>query len=84
MNYVYVLLSEKDGKFYTGATWDLRLRYKQHQDGEVVSTKNRLPVKLVYYEACLSEKDAFIREKYLKSGLGKRYLRNRLMNSLAR
>ena len=84
MNYVYVLLSEKDGKFYTGATRDLRLRYKQHQDGEVVSTKNRLPVRLIYYEACLSEKDAFIREKYLKSGLGKRYLRNRLKHSLAR
>lgn len=84
MNYVYVLLSEKDGDFYTGATRDLRLRFKQHNAGEVLSTRHRCPFRLIYYEACLNEKDAFAREKYLKSGMGKRYLRNRLKNCLAR
>ena len=49
----------------------------------VSSTKARLPVRLVYYEACLSQADAFRREKYLKSGPGKRYLKNRLKDSLA-
>ena len=50
----------------------------------VQSTKDRLPIKLIYYEACIDEKDARAREKYLKSGMGKRYIRNRLKNYLNR
>ena len=82
MFYVYVLLSEKDGRLYTGATGDLKARLHEHESGRVHSTKNRLPVRLVYYEASLSQGDAFQREKYLKSGPGKRYLRNRLKEYL--
>jgi len=82
MNYVYVLLSEIDKQFYTGATTDLKGRLQQHNDGQVPSTSNRRPVKLIYYEACLSKGDAFRREKYLKTGMGKRYLRNRLKDTL--
>ncbi len=68
MFYVYVLHSEKDGLFYTGATSDLKARLYEHEKGKVRSTKDRLPVRLVYYEASLSQADAFQREKYLKSG----------------
>ena len=50
MYYTYVLLSEKDGKHYTGYTQDLKLRFQQHQNGEVESTKHRRPLKLIYYE----------------------------------
>ena len=82
MFYVYVLLSEKDGNYYTGSTNDLKRRFEEHKAGRVNSTKNRLPVKLVYYEACLNEKDTRSREKYLKSGMGKKYLRNRLKTLL--
>ena len=82
MYYVYVLLSEKDSKFYTGATSDLKNRIKQHNEGKVLLTKNRRPLQLVYYEACLNQEDAFRREKYLKTGMGKRYLRNRLKCTL--
>ena len=78
MYYVYILLSEKDGKFYTGSTNDLKRRFNEHNSGQVDSTKNRLPMKLIYYEACIDEIDARAREKYLKSGMGKRYIRNRL------
>ena len=78
--YVYVLLSEKDGNFYTGYTNDIKRRLDEHNDGKVYSTKLRLPVKLVYYEGCLNQQDATKREKYLKSGNGKIYLRNRLSN----
>lgn len=42
------------------------------------STKLRRPLKLIYYEACLNQQDATRREKYLKSGNGKIYLKNRL------
>ena len=68
MYYVYVLKSLKDEKIYTGFSADLKRRLKQHSDGLVVSTKNRRPLKLVYYESYLSEIDAKNREKYLKSG----------------
>ena len=78
MHYVYLLLSEVDGNFYTGSTVDLKRRIDEHNSGRVNSTKNRKPLKLIYYEACLNEIDAKHREKYLKSGMGKKYLRNRL------
>lgn len=77
MIYVYVLHSAKDGLLYTGCTRDLRKRMRLHDSGNVPSTRNRLPMKLIYYEACLSETDAFRREKYLKTTYGKRYIRNR-------
>ena len=76
--YVYILESQKDNGWYTGYTSDLKKRLSEHQNGYTHSTKYRRPWKLIYYEACLSEADAIAREKYLKSGMGKRYLRNRL------
>jgi len=80
--YVYVLLSEKDGNFYTGYTDNLKNRIKKHNNGEVQSTKHRRPLKLIYYEACLNQQDALKREKYLKTTYGKRYLKNRLKTFL--
>jgi len=82
MYYVYTLLSHKDGNLYTGSTNDLKRRLKEHNAGGVNSTKNRRPLKLIYYEACIDEEDTRQREKYLKSGMGKKYLRNRLKNYL--
>ncbi|MFZ2975533.1 MAG: GIY-YIG nuclease family protein [Candidatus Moraniibacteriota bacterium] len=76
--YIYVLLSLKDNKWYTGYTGNLKNRIAKHNSGEVFSTKNRKPFKLIYSEACLNKLDAQARERYLKSGMGKRYLRNRL------
>jgi putative endonuclease len=80
--YVYILKSGKDKKLYTGYTKDLKLRFEQHQKGLVLSTKNRKPLKLIYYEACLNQQDATHREKYLKTYLGKLFLRNRLKSYL--
>lgn len=76
--FVYVLRSEKDGKLYTGFTKNLKLRFEQHEKGIVTSTKNRRPLNLVYFEACLSEVDAVKREKYLKTHYGKMFLKKRL------
>ena len=80
--YVYVLLSEKDGLFYTGYTSNITNRLEQHNKGLVKSTRNRIPLKLIYWEGCINQQDATRREKYLKSGNGKIYLRNRLKNYL--
>jgi len=82
MYYTYVLLSKIDGQFYTGYTKDLKLRFDQHNNGRVESTKKRLPVKLIYYEACLNKDDAIKREKYLKTYNGKRFLHKRLKSYL--
>ena len=82
MYYVYVLQSEKDQKFYVGFTKDLKLRVEQHNKGYVESTRNRRPLKLIYYEACLNQADANKREKYLKTYHGKHYLNNRLNSYL--
>jgi len=84
MYYTYVLLSSKEGRWYTGAASDLRVRLNEHETGRVASTRFRRPLRLIYYEACLDAEDAFRRERYLKTGRGKRYLRQRLKASLSR
>ena len=80
--YTYVLRSKKDNNYYTGCTKDLKLRFEQHKNGYVESTKNRRPLELIYYEACKNKNDAFHREKYLKTYYGKLYLGNRLKSYL--
>lgn len=74
MYYVYILYSEKGSKLYIGNTPDLKKRYIKHETGFVKSTKNRRPLRLIYYEAYLEKKDAIRREKYLKSGAGRKEL----------
>jgi putative endonuclease len=82
MHYVYVLKSGKDNKNYTGYTKNLKLRFEQHKKGLVGSTKDRRPLILVYYEACLNQQDATHREKYLKTTYGKRFIKSRLKSYL--
>ncbi len=82
MYYTYVLQSEKDDEFYIGFTKDLKLRFEQHANGTVDSTKSRRLFQLIYYEACLAQKDATNREKYLKTYNGKRFLHKRLKSYL--
>lgn len=82
-HYVYVLKSAKNGKWYTGFTSDLRKRFNEHNSNKHGYTKSRGPFILIYYEACQNEEDAKARELYLKSGIGKRYLKNRLKRFLS-
>jgi len=82
--YIYVLQSKKNNLWYTGFTGDLRKRFKEHNMNNVGWTKNRGPFELIYYEASKNIIDARSREKYLKSGMGKRYLKNRLKRFLSR
>jgi len=78
--YVYVLESLQDEQRYIGYTNDLNRRLKEHREGKSFSTKFRLPVKLIYFEACLSSIDAKRRENYLKTTQGRRFLGLRLKN----
>ncbi len=68
----------KDNNWYTGYTNDLKARISNHNSGKVKSTKTRVPLKLVYYESCVNMLDARARERFLKSGPGKNYLKKRL------
>lgn len=83
-HYVYVLRSLKDGEFYTGSTEDLRSRVNDHNTGKNVSTRKRRPFELIYYEAYRNKHDALGREKFLKSGSGKRFLSKQLRHFLGR
>ena len=82
MFYVYILRSRKDKKFYTGFTEDLQLRFEAHAKGTVPSTRDRLPLDLVYYEACVDKLDACHREVYLKTAHGKHFIKQRLKSYL--
>ena len=82
MFYVYVLRSESDSGFYIGFSTNLRARLRQHQDGQSFATSYRGPWKLIYYEAYMEREDAEGREKFLKSGAGRRFLRRQLRHYL--
>ena len=78
MFYNYILQSIKNNNLYIGYTNDLKRRLKEHNQGLNVSTKPYKPWKIIYYEACLSEKDAKRREGYLKTTQGQRLIKRRL------
>ena len=76
--YVYVLESLRDKKRYIGYTNNLKRRIEEHNQGKSFSTKPRLPMKLIYFEACTNQQDAERREEYLKTTRGRRFLAKRL------
>lgn len=82
MYYVYILKSLKDNKLYVGYSTDLKQRVNFHNEGLNKSTKFRRPLKLIYYEAYLSENDARKRELFLKSGRGREIIKKQLENTL--
>jgi putative endonuclease len=75
--YTYVLRCS-DSELYVGYAKDLRVRLGQHKMGKVPATAYRLPVELVCYEACLDISLAQARERQLKTGFGRAYLKRRL------
>jgi len=78
MYYTYVLYSEKDQGLYIGYSSNLKARFQQHINGEVLSTKHRLPLMIAYYEAYVCQQDAEGRERFLKSGSGRTYLKKQM------
>ncbi|HLD27464.1 MAG TPA: GIY-YIG nuclease family protein [Patescibacteria group bacterium] len=80
--YVYILLSLKDKNFYIGYSTNLKQRINYHRKGLVKSTKNRRPLKLIFYEVYLKKDDAKRREKYFKTTDGKKALKIMLRKTL--
>ena len=82
MYFVYVLMSLKDKQFYVGITKDVKMRLKNHVEGEVISTRNRRPLKLIGYEFYWFKKEAGAREKFLKSSDGRKEIRLRYKQTM--
>lgn len=78
----YVLFSEKDKMLYTGYTSNLERRIGEHNAGKNISTAKRAPLKLIFCEFYLFEKDARKREMYLKTTAGKKAIKLMLRSTL--
>ena len=81
-HYVYILRSLKDRLFYIGYSEDLKTRVKDHNQGKNISTKNRRPLELIFYEAYPNKADALRRESYFKTTKGKTTLKQLLKDFL--
>ena len=74
MYYIYVLISIVYASRYIGSTDDLGRRLREHNKGKCKYTKGRMPWKLVYSEEFETRAEAMKREKFLKSGQGRKFL----------
>jgi putative endonuclease len=81
---VYVLQSQKDLLLYHGFTTNIEKRIRNHNSGGTINTSKRMPLKLIYCEMFLSKDDAFRRESYFKTTVGKRMLKLVLRDTLAK
>jgi len=81
--FVYILVSVKDKKFYIGFTNNLERRFYEHNAGLNISTANRRPLKLIFFEAFLNKNDAKRRERYFKTSKGKTTLKQMIREYLA-
>ena len=82
MRYVYIIQNKNDDFIYVGLTNDLKRRFSEHNKGKVHSTKNHLPLEIIYYEAHRDKYDAAAREQFLKTGWGKNWIKRTLKRFL--
>jgi len=84
MFYTYLLESLIDKTWYIGYTSDLRSRFIGHNKGKNIATNGKKPWKLIYYEAYIDRIDAKKRERFLKSGSGRKFLKKQILYYLAK
>ena len=80
--YIYVLRSVDFKRNYVGFTRNVDRRLKEHNSGKTKSTKPYRPWKLLFIETFISKSEALEREKYLKSGQGRDYIKNNWPRSI--
>ena len=78
--YVYILHSEKNGRYYIGYTGDIETRLDKHNFGSTKSTKSGIPWKMVYYEIFKDKKEAIQREKSIKRMKSRKYIESLILN----
>ena len=84
--YTYVLKCSKFQEkevLYIGFTNNLTTRLARHRSGKVTATREYSKIELVYYEACRTKQDAIDREKSLKTGFGRAFIKNRLKSDIS-
>ena len=79
MFYVYVLYSKKHNRKYTGMTIDIEKRLKEHNARQNKSTKAYVPWEVIFKEGFKTRLEARAREKYLKSGVGREFIKSLLL-----
>jgi len=67
---VYILKSQKSGKYYIGYTSDINQRIKYHNSGKNISTKKGIPWAIIYTEQFKDKKSAWLRERQIKKYKG--------------
>ena len=79
---VYILRSESSGKTYIGQTDNLGRRLSEHNDPaqnrNKFTSKNKGPWKLIHSEEFETRSDAMRREKWLKTGVGRDWIKQNL------
>ncbi|MFH1392965.1 MAG: GIY-YIG nuclease family protein [Patescibacteria group bacterium] len=74
MYYIYVIKSLIHNTRYVGSTDRIEKRISEHNLGKCRYTSGRQPWKLIYQEEYKTRGEAMKREKFLKSGIGRKYL----------
>ncbi len=72
---VYAIKSLNKNYIYVGLTNDIERRLNEHNNGNNKTTKPYRPFVLIYSEEVNTRIEARKREKYLKSGIGKEFLK---------
>ncbi len=81
---VYILYSLKDKKLYVGCTPDITKRLTTHHSGNVIATRNRRPLEMIWNEKFVDKGEAFNRERFLKSLWSSRFKKKIIREYLSR
>jgi putative endonuclease len=78
MFFVYIIVSQvRNLRFYVGMTRDVENRLKEHNNKRTFSTKGYVPWELFFMEEFTTRHKARAREKYYKSGIGKKRIKQK-------
>ena len=82
--WVYILQNTTTGKLYKGQTSDLESRIERHNTHEPGSKRYTYKQKgawhLIYSEEYSTRSEAMKREKFLKSGQGREWIKTSILN----
>ena len=78
--FVYVIQSQLDGSLYSGMSQNPEQRLVEHNNKKSTYTSSKTPWKIIYTEKCPDRQSARIREKYLKSSAGRRFVKKLIEN----
>jgi len=81
---VYIIRSKTSDKAYTGYTSDIERRIAEHNAGRVKSTKAFIPYDLIHREEYEDKTIARKRELYLKTGQGRKWIKQEVLKQAVR